>query len=204
MVKLNCWEFKKCGREPGGHKVDELGACPASTFEEYHGVHDGKRAGRACWAVPASLCSGQKQGVFCQKLDSCQQCDFFNVVKKEEYLGPHGFAQTPAVIRLYIRKRFNRVFGSSTEAGATVEPGHINEIERKYLFYAGYQGRTIIDSVFVDLGYKRGSAMKRGDFDKYLSSLLHSLPDNSRQEFWSSLDFDGIVGILDLRQALTA
>jgi hypothetical protein len=28
--KLNCWEVKKCGREPGGVKVKELGVCPAS------------------------------------------------------------------------------------------------------------------------------------------------------------------------------
>lgn len=203
MAKLNCWEYKKCGREPGGHKVDELGVCPAATFADYHGVHDGTRAGRACWAVPASLCSGEKQGVFCQKLNSCQRCDFFNLVKKEEDLGPHGFAQTPAVIRLYLRKRFNRVPDQSPDGGATVDPAHINEIERKYLFFAGHPGKTIVDSVFVDLGYKRGSAMRRGDFDKYLRSLLHSLSTESRQQFWSSLDFDGIVGILDLRQALT-
>jgi len=25
---LNCWEFKKCGREPGGEKASELGICP--------------------------------------------------------------------------------------------------------------------------------------------------------------------------------
>jgi len=28
--KLNCWEFKKCGRQPGGPKVAELGVCPAT------------------------------------------------------------------------------------------------------------------------------------------------------------------------------
>lgn len=29
-MKLNCWEFKKCGREPGGLKARERGACPAT------------------------------------------------------------------------------------------------------------------------------------------------------------------------------
>jgi hypothetical protein len=24
-IKINCWEFKKCGRQPGGHKEKELG-----------------------------------------------------------------------------------------------------------------------------------------------------------------------------------
>jgi len=27
--KVNCWEFKKCEREPGGNRVDEEGECPA-------------------------------------------------------------------------------------------------------------------------------------------------------------------------------
>ena len=31
MSLINCWEVKKCGREPGGAKVAELGVCPAST-----------------------------------------------------------------------------------------------------------------------------------------------------------------------------
>ncbi|MGE5174112.1 MAG: two-CW domain-containing protein, partial [Betaproteobacteria bacterium] len=30
MEKLNCWEHKKCGRQPGGHKVAELGVCPSA------------------------------------------------------------------------------------------------------------------------------------------------------------------------------
>ena len=36
--KLNCWEVKKCGREPEGAKVAELGECPASTENKLHGV----------------------------------------------------------------------------------------------------------------------------------------------------------------------
>jgi len=30
MASVNCWEFKKCGREPNGLKAIELGICPAS------------------------------------------------------------------------------------------------------------------------------------------------------------------------------
>ena len=40
-VKLNCWEHKKCGRQPGGHRVQELGVCPAATNTELHGAHGG-------------------------------------------------------------------------------------------------------------------------------------------------------------------
>jgi len=28
--KLYCWEFIKCGREPGGHRAAELGICPVA------------------------------------------------------------------------------------------------------------------------------------------------------------------------------
>jgi len=33
MKNNNCWEYKKCGREPGGIKVHELGVCPATVEE---------------------------------------------------------------------------------------------------------------------------------------------------------------------------
>ena len=32
-VKLNCWEFKKCGREPGGTNASQRETCPACVAE---------------------------------------------------------------------------------------------------------------------------------------------------------------------------
>ena len=93
-MKQNCWEFKKCGREPGGKKAAELGVCPASTEKELNGVHGGKGAGRACWAVAGSLCGGKIQGTYAQKLTNCWRCEFMNTVKKEEEAGPEGFSHT--------------------------------------------------------------------------------------------------------------
>jgi hypothetical protein len=84
MKKLNCWEFKKCGREPGGAKVNELGICPASTDTRLDGTHGGKNAGRACWVVAGSYCGGKIQGTFAQKYGNCSKCDFFQKVKEEE------------------------------------------------------------------------------------------------------------------------
>ena len=84
MVKINCWEYKKCGREPNGSKVDELGICPSSTEETIDGVHGGKNAGRACWVVGGTLCEGEIQGTFAKKYDNCFECDFFKAVKEEE------------------------------------------------------------------------------------------------------------------------
>lgn len=86
MEKQNCWEFKKCGREPGGSKVVELGVCPATVDTFCDRLNDGKNAGRICWAVTGTFCGGQVQGTFAQKQISCLACDFFVKVKEEEGL----------------------------------------------------------------------------------------------------------------------
>jgi hypothetical protein len=93
-MKLNCWEHKKCGRQPGGHNEHQLGTCPVTTYQQLDGVHDGKNAGRACWAIAGSLCGGKIQGTYAQKLFNCWRCDFMNQVKKEEEPSPIGFSAT--------------------------------------------------------------------------------------------------------------
>ncbi len=47
--KINCWEFKKCGREQGGEHAHDLGVCPSAIEKKLDGVHNGMNAGRACW-----------------------------------------------------------------------------------------------------------------------------------------------------------
>jgi hypothetical protein len=83
-VKLNCWEYKKCGRQPGGDKEKELGICPASIDKRLDGIHEGKNSGRACWIVSGTYCKGQVQGTFAQKFKNCQECDFYKLVRQEE------------------------------------------------------------------------------------------------------------------------
>ena len=83
--KLNCWEFKKCGREPGGAHTADLGICPATVEERLDGVHDGKKAGRSCWVLAGTLCKGEVQGTFAQKYKNCEICDFYKLVKSEEF-----------------------------------------------------------------------------------------------------------------------
>jgi hypothetical protein len=84
MEKLNCWEYKKCGREPGGKVAEHMGVCPAATEKKFRGVHDGSESGRACWLVAGTLCGGKPQGTFAQKIETCEMCDFFRKVKSEE------------------------------------------------------------------------------------------------------------------------
>ncbi len=83
-MKQNCWEFKKCGRHPGGEKVEELGVCPASVHEELDGSNDGKNGGRICWLLKATFCGAQVQGDFFAKLGNCLKCPFLKSVFKEQ------------------------------------------------------------------------------------------------------------------------
>lgn len=63
---MNCWEFKKCGRQPGGAKSKEFGVCPV--------VPD---HGRHCARMTGTLCGGKVQVAFASKLTNCMQCDFY-------------------------------------------------------------------------------------------------------------------------------
>jgi hypothetical protein len=84
MAKVNCWELKKCGREPGGAKTDELGVCTAATEIRTDGINGGKNAGRICWTIAGTLCGGKVQGTFASKLVNCLECDFYKLVCQEE------------------------------------------------------------------------------------------------------------------------
>lgn len=64
---MNCWDFMKCGRIPGGDNAEKFGICPAYTYG----------AGQACWLVAGSFCGGQVQGTFAQKEGSCRTCEFY-------------------------------------------------------------------------------------------------------------------------------
>lgn len=82
--KINCWEFMKCQREPGGARAAELGICVAATDSSYEGINAGKNAGRICWAVAGTCCGGEIQGTFAEKRDSCTSCPFYRTVQNEE------------------------------------------------------------------------------------------------------------------------
>ncbi len=56
MKKLNCWEMKNCGREPGGAHANNLGICSATVETRLDGIHDGRNAGRSCWVVAGTPC----------------------------------------------------------------------------------------------------------------------------------------------------
>lgn len=80
----NCWEFKACGRQPGGDRTDELGVCTVATCTMAHGINDGINGGRACWTIEGSLCGSKIQGNFSQKIGQCMSCDFYARVRQEQ------------------------------------------------------------------------------------------------------------------------
>ena len=85
MIKRkNCWEVMKCGRQPGGENVEKLGICPAAVSGNYNGTNKGKFRGRFCWAVTGTLCEGDVQGTYAQKVMDCIHCKFFKYVNEEE------------------------------------------------------------------------------------------------------------------------
>lgn len=89
MEKLNCWEHTKCGREPGGNGVEELGVCPCASEDSFDGMNGGKNGGRVCWAIAGTMCGGKVQGSFAEKRGTCVECDFFRRVQQEEGTNSH-------------------------------------------------------------------------------------------------------------------
>ena len=84
MGAQNCWEFKACGREPGGAHTGEFGVCPAVVEVSCDGLNSGENAGRICWAIAGTFCGGKVQGEYASKRLSCMTCDFFKKVEAEE------------------------------------------------------------------------------------------------------------------------
>lgn len=95
MDSQNCWEIKKCGREPGGSNAEELGVCKAATEIRADGLNRGRNGGRACWAIAGTFCEGKVQGSYAQKVVACLQCPFYQMVRKEE---GKGYAGTGAIL----------------------------------------------------------------------------------------------------------
>ncbi len=96
MERKNCWEVKKCGRQEGGEKVEELGQCVAASSSDYDGVNNGTLGGRFCWRLAGTLCGGKPQGTAAQKLFNCLACEFFKRVIQEE---GQSFKLSPADLK---------------------------------------------------------------------------------------------------------
>ncbi|MCI5120775.1 MAG: hypothetical protein D3908_06215 [Candidatus Electrothrix sp. AUS4] len=80
---MNCWEFKNCGREPGGINSSELGVCPVSTHNELDGIHSGINGGRCCWIFYGAVsCSMEESKTFDEHVATCRTCGFYRMACK--------------------------------------------------------------------------------------------------------------------------
>ncbi len=83
--KINCWEFKECGREPGGNNISELGVCAVSTHEKLNGIHGGINVGRCCWVLlNACFTKTERPKNFNEHTARCSKCDFYTLVYESE------------------------------------------------------------------------------------------------------------------------
>jgi hypothetical protein len=81
-MKINCWEFHGC--VSGGKHNDRLSTCPAYIETRMNGIHGGVNGGRACWIVAGETCRSNMQKSGGRIPGSCQSCDFFKLVVREE------------------------------------------------------------------------------------------------------------------------
>ncbi len=80
--KLNCWQFKNCGREKGGLMSKTLGVCPVSQAMRCDGQNQGIAGGRVCWSIRNSGNRLTRSGI-CSS-SCCQKCEFYRRVLYEE------------------------------------------------------------------------------------------------------------------------
>lgn len=86
MEKLNCWEFMKCGRQPGGDRTTVHGICPAATYSPADRLNYGVNAGRICWVIAGRHNGNSPLCSIAKGLSSCSECEFYRHVVAEEGL----------------------------------------------------------------------------------------------------------------------
>ena len=112
----NCWEFKQCGRQPGGSKVAELGVCPAARFGAAHGFCQGHNGGRACAYITGTFCGGYIQGTHREKIKHCEKCDFYHHLR-EVHGADHCVVKFGAHVKAFSPASPGRRAASSRLAG---------------------------------------------------------------------------------------
>ena len=159
-TKINCWEFKKCGREPGGAKVAELGVCPAAQEKIFDGIFGGRNSGRACWVVAGTFCKGEVQGTFAQKFKNCAKCEFFRRVQEEE---GEGFLPVNVLMNYIDRTHEQRVDERTHELREAKEA--LEEANKKLEFANRMASRDMNLAARLQSSFFPRSAPKSGAWD---------------------------------------
>ncbi|MBF0553011.1 MAG: hypothetical protein HQK96_00470 [Nitrospirae bacterium] len=144
-VKLNCWEFNKCGREPGGVKVDELGVCPVTIATSFDGLHSGTNAGRACWAVPFACGDADGKMSVASKIRKCTKCEFHHLVIKEE----EKYQSALKHLKKFNKEEKEKI-SKERKPEVFKEPGLVRHIFEKSM-HTAYGEDAEVDSLFITL-----------------------------------------------------
>jgi serine/threonine protein kinase len=202
--RQNCWNYMKCGREPGGPKVDEFGICPAASDTSFNGINLGENAGRFCWAVAGTFCEGKVQGSFAEKRASCIACDFFQEVQKEEgtvgshtkFLGFLSHGEESAILRgmTYRHVRAGERFvtqGEVAEAAYIIQRGSCLVLVEKEgkLYPVGHRGKgDIVGELTLLTGEPQNAHVEaETDMDVWVLNKTHF--DNISRNDPELLDF---------------
>ncbi len=138
-VKINCWEFMKCGREPGAKNAIKKGVCPAASNSGFSGFNQGLESGRICWLVAGTFCNNQTQGSFARKRKNCMDCEFYKQVQAEEKSAETrtGFLNITIHTHMGLVRKLNqdRYFSHKLTDGSvllTIADGMGGEVEGDY------------------------------------------------------------------------
>jgi hypothetical protein len=82
-MKINCWEFRKCGRGVDGTEV-KSDVCPAALSKEHNGKNGGLNGGRYCWKIKGTLCDIHTKSNKTDKILKCIACEFYKKVQEEQ------------------------------------------------------------------------------------------------------------------------
>ncbi|HBG18243.1 MAG TPA: hypothetical protein DDY32_02935 [Desulfobulbaceae bacterium] len=168
-LKVNCWEYKKCGREPGGRNADKDGVCPAAADDTFNTFNNGINAGRSCWLVAGTFCDHKIMGTFAEKIDTCKNCSFYKKVQEEEHA-------------------FDTVEGDITLHAAT-HIGYVKKANEDRYYVKRFHDNTLLFAVADGLG---GQAA--GDYAaEILRGKLANLPlipEGKEQEVLAALAVD--------------
>ena len=130
--KMNCWQYKKCGREPGGSMADKEGICPAAAGTTFNTFNHGVNAGRSCWLVAGTFCDQQIMGTFAEKIGTCKNCSFYQKVQEEE----HSFDTALGNISLH----------------AATHIGHVKKANEDRYYFKRFGDNTLLFAVADGLG----------------------------------------------------
>jgi len=82
-AKINCWDYKNCGRTIKDRNAKAPAICPAFSHTALNGINGGKNGGRSCWLIPGTLCGRRIQRSCVTKSLACSLCDFKRFVLRE-------------------------------------------------------------------------------------------------------------------------